>query len=201
MMANKITVLFQGDSITDCDRLGHTPYGNGYVSRIANAFPQLNIINKGISGNRVIDLKERWQQDTLDQHPDILCIMIGVNEVWHSLSYGKPYSDQQYESDLNLILDQAKAANPTLKLIMMAPFLFEVGVVQAEWVAPLARLRCLFTKTAAKKADVFIDLQSELNLALKDATMEDLAGDGVHPSPLGHDVIAKAVIKALTSLL
>lgn len=200
-MTNKITVLFQGDSITDCDRNVIPPYGNGYVSRIATAFPQLNVINKGISGNRVIDLKERWQSDTLDQHPDILCIMVGVNEVWHYLSYGKPYSDEQYETDLNLILDQAKAANPKLKLIMMAPFLFEVGVVQPEWVAPLARLRCLFTKIAAKKADVFIDLQTELNLALKDASMSDLAGDGVHPSQLGHDVIARAVTQALNTLL
>ena len=200
-MTNKITIVFQGDSITDCDRNAIPPYGNGYVSKIAKAFPDLTVINKGISGNRVIDLKERWQSDTLDQHPDILCILIGVNEVWHYLSYGKPYSDEQYYTDLNLILDQAKAANPKLKLIMMAPFLFEVGVVQPDWVAPLARLRCLFTKTAALKADVFIDLQTELNLALANASMSDLAGDGVHPSDLGHEVIANAVKKALNQLI
>ena len=200
-MNKKITVVFQGDSITDCDRNVIPPYGNGYVSKIAKAYPKLNIINKGISGNRVIDLKERWQSDTLDQHPDILCILIGVNEVWHYLSYGKPYSDQQYYNDLNLIIGEAKAANPDLKLIMMAPFLFQVGVVQENWLAPLDRLRCLFTKTAATKADVFIDLQTEFNLALASASMEELAGDGVHPSDLGHEVIAKAVTKALNNLL
>lgn len=200
-MTKKITVLFQGDSITDCDRNAIPPYGNGYVSKIAKAYPQLTIINKGISGNRVIDLKERWQKDTLDQHPDILCILIGVNEVWHYLSYGKPYSDDQYYTDLTMILDQAKAANPKLKLIMMAPFLFEVGVVRPDWVAPLARLRSLFTKIAATKADVFIDLQSELNLALAHASMTELAGDGVHPSDQGHEVITHAVSKALNQVL
>lgn len=200
-MTKQLTVVFQGDSITDCDRNQIPPYGNGYVSRIVQEFPELNVINRGISGNRVIDLKERWQRDTLDHNPDILCLMIGVNEVWHHLSYGKPYTDEQYYTDLNLILDQAKAKNPNLKVIMMAPFLFEIGVVKPDWVAPLARLRCLFTKTAAAKADVFIDLQTVLNLALKDATMEELAGDGVHPSPLGHSVIAKAVSDALKTLI
>lgn len=200
-MDQKITVLFQGDSITDCDRNAIPPYGNGYVSRIAQAYPHLNVINKGISGNRVIDLKERWQRDTLDQHPDILVILIGVNEVWHYLSYEKPYSDQQYYDDLNLILDQALAANPKLKILMLAPFLFEVGVVKENWLAPLARLRSLFTKTAAVKADMFVDLQTVLNLALADASMEELAGDGVHPSQLGHDVIAEAVSEALDQLL
>ena len=200
-MAKKLTVLFQGDSITDCDRNVIPPYGNGYVSRIAAAYPELNIINRGISGNRVIDLKERWQRDTLDLHPDILVILIGVNEVWHYLSYDKPYSDQQYDDDLNLILDQAKAANPDLKILMLAPFLFEVGVVKENWLAPLARLRSLFTKIAANKADGFVDLQTILNLALAEATMEELAGDGVHPSPLGHDVIAEVVADALDQLL
>jgi len=200
-MTKKLTVLFQGDSITDCDRNAIPPYGNGYASLIAKAYPQLNVINRGISGNRALDLKERWQRDALDLHPDILCILIGVNEVWHYLSYGKPYSDQQYVEDLNLIIDQAKAANPKLKLIMMAPFLFEIGVVQPDWVAPLARLRCLFTKTAALKADVFIDLQSQFNLALAHNSMEDLCGDGVHPSGIGHQVIADALSKALKPLL
>jgi len=200
-MAKKLTVLFQGDSITDCDRNAIPPYGNGYVSKIAEAYPELTVINKGISGNRVIDLKERWQRDTLDQHPDILVILIGVNEVWHYLSYDKPYSDTQYYEDLNLILDQTKAANPNLKILMLAPFLFEIGVVKENWLAPLARLRCLFTKTAANKADGFVDLQTVLNLALAEATMEELAGDGVHPSPLGHQIIAEAVSEALDQLL
>ncbi len=200
-MSDKLTVLFQGDSITDCNRNDFPPFGNGYVNQVAKVFPQLNIINHGISGNRVIDLKERWQSDTIEQNPDILCILVGVNEVWHYLKYGKPYTDQQYEQDLNLIIDQAKAANPQLKLIMMAPFLFEVGVVTADWLAPLARLRSLFTKTAAIKADVFIDLQSVLNLALSHASMEELCGDGVHPRDLGHTAIAEAFIKVLKQIL
>ena len=96
-MANKIelkpnqTVLFIGDSITDADRNSpaHKPFGSGYVHFVANfllgKYPtyNLNIINTGISGDTITDLKSRWQKDCLDHNPDILSILIGVNDVWY----------------------------------------------------------------------------------------------------------------------
>jgi lysophospholipase L1-like esterase len=200
-MANKTIVLFQGDSITDCNRFSLTPYGDGYVSKVVKALPQLEIINRGISGNRVIDLKERWKEDALDLHPDVLVIMIGVNEVWHYLSYGKEYSDSQYEKDYRLILDELKHINPKLKIVMMQPFLFEVGVVKADWVAPLDRLKVIVKRIAHEKADAYIPLQEILNQATKDYSKEELLPDGVHPSDLGHQLIANEVIKVLQKIL
>jgi len=199
-MTQKV-LLFQGDSITDCDRQRFAPLGNGYVSKVADAFRNVSVINKGISGNRVIDLKDRWENDTLALHPDILCILVGVNEVWHHLSYGKPYTDTQYEQDLKQIIALAKAQNPNLKLIMMEPFLFEVGVVTSEWIEPLDRLRKIFRSIAMTHADAFIPLQEIFNQALRKHKPEELLPDGVHPSDLGHQVIASALIDILPSLL
>lgn len=197
----KKVLLFQGDSITDCDRNRFAPYGNGYVSKVADAFPNVSVINKGISGNRVIDLKDRWENDTLANHPDILCILIGVNEVWHHLFYDKPYTDAQYEQDLKQIIALTKAQNPNLKLIMMEPFLFEVGVVTSEWIEPLDRLRKIFRSIAMAQADAFIPLQEIFNQALRKHKAEELLPDGVHPSDLGHQFIASALMDILPSLL
>ncbi len=199
-MEKKTVLLFQGDSITDCNRNLFAPLGNGYVSKVADAFSNLSVINKGISGNRVIDLKNRWVEDTLALHPDILCILIGVNEVWHYLSYDKPYTDAQYEQDLTLIIDQAKAQNPNLKLIMMEPFLLEVGVVTSDWIEPLERLRKIFRSIALVQADAFIPLQEIFDQASRKHKPEELLPDGVHPSDLGHQLIASSLIDILTSL-
>jgi lysophospholipase L1-like esterase len=200
-MANKTIVLFQGDSITDCNRFSLPPYGDGYVSKVVKALPQLEIINRGISGNRVIDLKERWKEDALDLHPDVLVIMIGVNEVWHYLSYGKEYSDSQYEKDYRLILDELKHINPKLKIVMMQPFLFEVGVVKADWVAPLDRLKLIVKRIAHEKADAYIPLQEILDEATKVHSKDALLPDGVHPSDLGHQLIANEVTKVLQKII
>lgn len=194
-------LLFQGDSITDCNRNLFVPLGDGYVSKVAEAFPTVSVINKGISGNRVIDLKNRWEKDTLALYPDILCILVGVNEVWHNLCYDKPYTDEQYEQDLKLIIAHAKAQNPNLKLIMMEPFLFEVGVVTSDWIEPLDRLRKIFRSIALVEANAFIPLQELFNQASRKLTLEELLPDGVHPSDLGHQLIASALIDILPSLL
>ena len=83
-------ILFQGDSITDANRDYRSfDLGQGYVHFIKESLPNTEIINKGISGNRTLELLERWQADTLDINPDILSILIGVNEVWHHFRFGK----------------------------------------------------------------------------------------------------------------
>ena len=200
-MTKKTVLLFQGDSITDCNRNLFMPLGDGYVSKVADAFPNVSVLNKGISGNRVIDLKNRWVDDTLALHPDILCILVGVNEVWHNLCYDKPYTDAQYEHDLKWIIAETKAQNPNLKLIMLEPFLLEVGVVTFDWIKPLERLRKIFRSVALVQADAFIPLQDIFNQASRKYKPKELLPDGVHPSDLGHQFIALALVDILPSLL
>ncbi|MCJ7730185.1 MAG: GDSL-type esterase/lipase family protein, partial [Sedimentisphaerales bacterium] len=111
------TVLFIGDSITDADRNRqcYKPFGFGYVHFVANTllakYPtyNLNIINRGINGNTITDLKNRWQRDCIDHKPDILSVLIGVNDVWRQfageaeLPYGVPIDE--YESTYRRLLD------------------------------------------------------------------------------------------------
>lgn len=192
-------LLFIGDSITDCnrDRLRVDGLGQGYVAKVAKALPDFNVVNRGISGNRVVDLKARWTEDALALHPDILVVLIGVNEVWHQLKFGSPYTEAQYEADYRDILKQARASNPNLKVVLMQPFIFEVGEVDSAWPLPLNRLKHIVERLAAELADAYIPLQDLLNDAAKHHGEATLLPDGVHPSDLGHAVIADAVLKTL----
>src|SRR5580698_60236 len=120
-------ILFQGDSITDGNR-GRTAdpnhiLGHGYVFIIAAkfgaAFPEakLEFFNRGVSGNTVLDLEKRWQKDTLDLKPDVLSVLIGVNDK------GKGVPFDQYERVYDRLLADAMAANPKLKLVLCEPFI------------------------------------------------------------------------------
>src|SRR3954447_2755189 len=115
------TILFQGDSITDGNRgrdnaLNHI-FGHGYVhliaSRLGADYPerQLAFINRGISGNRVVDLYARWQEDTLNLKPDVLSILVGVNDVYMQLANGSGVSAAKFERVYSLLLEEAKTAN------------------------------------------------------------------------------------------
>lgn len=195
-------ILFIGDSITDCnrDRLRVDGLGTGYVSNVAKALPDLTVRNRGISGNRVVDLKARWSEDSLDLHPDILVVLIGVNEVWHQLNFGSPYTEAQYEADYREILSASKKANPNLKIVILQPFIFGVGEVTDEWFLPLNRLKHIVERLAKEFADGYVELQDILDKAAKIHGEIALLPDGVHPSDLGHRIIADAVLETLKKL-
>jgi lysophospholipase L1-like esterase len=195
-------VLFIGDSITDCnrDRLQVDGLGTGYVSNIAKALPNVTVYNRGISGNRVVDLKARWSEDSLDLHPDTLVVLIGVNEVWHQLKFGSPYTEAQYEADYREILNRSKKANPNLKIVILQPFIFGVGEVTSDWFLPLNRLKHIVERLAKEFADGYVELQDILDKAAKTHGEVALLPDGVHPSDLGHQIIAEAVLETLKKL-
>lgn len=195
-------ILFQGDSITDCnrDRLRSDGLGTGYVANVAKALPNFTVINRGISGNRVIDLKARWNEDALALHPDIMVVLIGVNEVWHQLKFGSPYTEAQYEADYRRILTLSRQANPNLKIVLLQPFIFNVGEVESDWFLPLNRLKHIVERIAHDFADAYVPLQVVLDNAAKTHGEAALLPDGVHPSDLGHRFIADAVLTALHTL-
>jgi acyl-CoA thioesterase I len=195
-------LLFIGDSITDCnrDRLRVNGLGNGYVANVAKALLNFTVYNRGISGNRVIDLKARWTEDALALHPDILVVLIGVNEVWHQLKFGSPYTEAQYEADYREILTLARQANPNLKIVLMQPFIFNVGEVDADWFLPLNRLKHIVERITNDFANAYVPLQDVLDTAAKTHGEVALLPDGVHPSDLGHRIIADAVLSALQTL-
>lgn len=190
-------ILFQGDSITDAGRIriGNN-LGVGYVfiitAWIRRYYPHLKIeiINRGISGNTVIDLQSRWKEDCLDLQPDILTVLIGVNDCVNKIS------DQQYEQVYDELLTQVKQYT-TAKIILMEPFLLEVKPEHSQ-LSMLVKNKCAIVKKLADKfGAIFIPLNTIFNELLNLAPAEYWAHDGIHPSPQGHFIIAETWLKTV----
>ena len=183
-------ILFQGDSITDGNR-GRSAdpnhiLGHGYVFIIAAkhgaAFPEreLDFINRGISGNTVLDLEKRWQKDTLDHKPDLLSIMIGVND------RGKGVALDEYERVYDDILVQAREANPELKLVLCAPFVKPTGNIGDD----IRARQEIVARLAEKYGAALVRFQTIFDAAVKRAPADYWVWDGVHPTYRGHQLMA-----------
>ncbi len=130
-------ILFQGDSITDCDRRSTTPegLGAGYVAEAAKALDPatIEVINRGISGKRVEDLYARWKPDALHLRPDVISILIGVNDTWHEFLGGNGVEVDRYASIYRLLLEWTKDVLPDVRLVLCEPFVLPCGVVGEGW--------------------------------------------------------------------
>ncbi|MBN8461022.1 MAG: SGNH/GDSL hydrolase family protein [Verrucomicrobia bacterium] len=190
-------ILFQGDSITDAGRDKKTPdanhaaaLGNGYPALAAGAllgsYPdlELKIFNRGISGNKVPDLEARWQADTIDLKPDVLSILIGVNDLWHTLAFGKTYKGtiQDYETGYRGLLERTAKELPGVRIVICEPFTTRTD----DDFKPLAGYRAVARKLAEEMKLTFVPFQSAFDAALKAAPAGFWLGDGIHPTPPGH---------------
>ena len=203
------TILMQGDSITDAGRnrtMEATPsnnhaLGNGYANLTAAAllekYPEkdLQIYNRGISGHRVVDLYARWKVDTLNLQPDILSILIGVNDVWHERSYANGVEADRFEQIYDLLLDWTFKALPQVKVVLLEPFTMLCGEVDEAFAADTAVRAAITRKLAAKYNTEFLPTQQILDEACKRAEPAYWAKDGVHPTPAGHALITEALVK------
>ena len=201
-------ILFQGDSITDAGRSreevpANIGLGVGYPYLVsANLLyndAELNwqIFNRGISGNRVVDLYARWKIDALNIKPDILSILIGVNDTWHEKARQNGVEVPRYEMIFRMLLEWTKKELPETKLVLMEPFVFLSEAVDETWLDEIAARRAVVKKLAEEFGAIFIPLQDMFNEALKknDNTLYWLR-DGVHPTAAGHQLIADAWLKA-----
>lgn len=197
-------ILFQGDSITDAgrDRDAKEPnsagaLGNGYPLLIASAVlaarpaSSLQFFNRGISGNKVPDLQARWTADTTDLRPDVLSILIGVNDFWHKLDHGYNGTVQDYEQQYTALLDETRKALPHVRLIVLEPFVLRTGAVDARWFPEFDQRRAAAARVARHAKATFIGLQAIFERHARLAPPAYWAGDGVHPTPAGHAVIAE----------
>lgn len=200
-------LLFIGDSITDCDRAKPTgeglfgALGKGYVALVdamlQAVYPELGIrvVNKGMSGNTVLDLSVRWQEDVLNQKPDWLTIMIGINDVWRQ--YDTPYIKEwhvyadQYEATLRELIQQSKPL--VNKLVLMTPFYLESNEQDAMR-RTMDEYGAIVKRVAADNDAIFVDTQAAFNEVLKELYPATLAWDRVHPTQAGHVVLAKAFL-------
>jgi acyl-CoA thioesterase I len=197
--------IFIGDSITDCGRVACSEaIGSGYVRAIRDwlraSVPALapQILNKGISGNTISDLKRRWEADVIAHDPQLVSIKIGINDVWHALTgVGEGSSLERFRATYAEILGQLRTSCPQTTIVLCEPTAIwppapaqgndmlkpYVAIVQDSAVQFAARgvvpLHGIFEKARSARPDI------------------DWAPDGVHPSSSGHMLIARSWLASL----
>jgi lysophospholipase L1-like esterase len=200
-------LLFQGDSITDCGRNRkdedkaneQSQLGSGYAlfaaaNLLANqADKNLKIYNRGISGNKVFQLAERWEKDCIELKPDILSILIGVNDFWHTLTGGYAGTIVEYETDYRNLLIRSKNELTGVKIVVCEPFIIHGGsALDDTWEEKFAPYRTVSQSLAQELELRFVPFQSVFNEALKKAPAKYWGPDGVHPSMAGAQLMAQA---------
>jgi lysophospholipase L1-like esterase len=210
---NNDIILFQGDSITDAgrNREDKNPnstrgLGNGYpllaTSELlyGNAGKNIQIYNRGVSGNKVYQLAERWSEDCLDLKPTILSILVGVNDFWHTLKWNYNGTIETYRNDFKALLQKTKEQLPGVKLIIGEPFAVNgIKSVDNDWFPKFYDYQKAAKEVAAQFDAVFIPYQSIFDKAMKSAPGSYWTGDGVHPSLAGAQLMAHAWLKAVGS--
>ena len=204
-------ILFQGDSITDAgrDKNTKTPntspmMGSGYVIQAAgellfkHAEKSLTIYNKGISGNKVYQLAERWKVDCVDLKPNVLSVLIGVNDFWHTKTGGYKATVKTFEDDYRALLKGTLAALPNVKLIIGEPFAVTgIKAVDNSWFPAFDKYREAAKKLADEFNAVFIPYQKVFDEAQKRAPGVYWTHDGVHASLAGAHLMADAWLEAV----
>jgi lysophospholipase L1-like esterase len=204
-------VLFQGDSITDAgrDKKRDRPndpraLGRGYAMLVASHFlgtePQedLKFYNRGISGNKVPQLAERWGEDCLAIKPDVLSVLIGVNDLWHKLNGRYDGTIETYERDYRALLKRTRQDLPGIELVICEPFVLRCGAVNDDWFPAFDGYRAAARRVAEDFRAVFVPFQAMFDEAVKEAPPEYWAGDGVHPTMAGSYRMARCWVETVT---
>jgi len=202
-------IVFYGDSITDMDRNreknSSSPFafGSGYPflinSRLSEENPQKHIlINNGISGNRVVDLYARIKADVWNLQPDVLSILIGINDIWHEL-YGENGVDiKRFERVYRTIIEETKERLPNIKIMLLEPFVLKASATAEKYEGFLEVKE--YSKVVKKLADeynlTFVPLQYKFDELSEKYGVETYLYDGVHPSIAGSTLIANEWLKA-----
>ena len=202
------TVVFIGDSITDCGRRDvAAPLGNGYVKFIADLiairYPamKVNIVNKGISGNTVADLRERWHDDVLVLKPDWVSILIGINDVHRTLR-DEPTAvpPDRYERLYRECISLTKERT-TARLVLMEPFYISTDTETDSWrtkvLRALGEYRAIVRRLADEFGAIFVPLHDLFQEQLRYRPADMFCPEPVHPNSVGHLLIAHAWLKAM----
>ena len=209
-------ILFQGDSITDCGRGQNCKDGNlghGYATVVsgnlgAQSVGEYTFYNRGISGNRIVDVYARIKRDIINLKPDYMSILIGINDVWHEYGEQNGVATEKFERIYNMLIEEIKEALPNIKIMILEPFVLEGSATENTEEHP-ARFeyfvnganekRAAVKRVAEKNGLTFVPLFDVFNAADKE-NKGVWSGDGVHPSALGHGLIATEWLKAFNKI-
>ncbi|MFC7376868.1 SGNH/GDSL hydrolase family protein [Brachybacterium sp. GCM10030267] len=200
------TLLFIGDSITDCQRREDPEeLGYGYVRLIAEHFaahePTARVINRGIGGHKVADLVGRFGPDCLDLDPDVVTIYVGVNDAWHRFTRGEEITPEEFEEGYRFLLDQLSATRPAVPVLLVIPFVVDVDedktIIHTDLDVKVRIIRDL----AREFGHAVVDLEAVLQRAWSVGhTPLSIAEDGVHPTIAGHRLIADAWLETFAQV-
>jgi len=212
-------LLFIGDSITDSGReplgepapWGTAGLGRGYVSLVESWLlatrpeARIRVLNRGTSGHTVLDLAARWQSDVLDLHPDFLCVMIGINDVWRQfdspLRTDIHVQPDLYEQTLDALVVRTLAALPAgpAGVLLATPFFIEANRADPMR-ARMDDYGAIVRRVAGRHGARFLDTQAAFDAVLAHVHPMTLAWDRIHPQPAGHMILARAFLSALGAL-
>jgi lysophospholipase L1-like esterase len=205
---NNVTFLFQGDSITDGNSTRNNDWnhvmGHGYAYLIASRlwydFPKkgFHFFNRGISGNKVPDLAARWQTDTIELKPDVLSILVGINDISTMIRGDQNFTAEKFEQDYRSLLQQTKQQLPAIQLVLCEPFILPVGKVKDNleaYTIEIEKRRKIVQQLSVEFNAILVEFQKAFNSALSKAPAEYWIWDGVHPMPAGHELMAREWIR------
>ena len=181
--------------------LGH---GYAYIvaARLGARYPELGLrfVNRGVSGHRVVDLYARWQEDAIALSPDVLSVMVGINDVGAGISGRGGVPTERFEKVYRMMLAETREALPGALLVLCDPFVLPVGKTREQWPvwgAEVDRRIACVARIAEETAAVRVRCQEVVDRALERAPAEYWLWDGVHPMAAGHELLAQAWINAV----
>ena len=204
---NDYVILFQGDSITDGNRYKDESSRWDLNHQIGHAYPYViaallgakypekryRFINRGVSGDTIAKVYGRWRPDTLVYKPDLISLLVGVNDVWQTVENGGGSREKRFEKILRLLLDEALEEKPSTRFVLIEPFILPGEDKRAEWAEKLDLMRALQSATRRAAEDygaVFVPTQKMFNSLAEKREPAYWVWDGVHPTEAGHGALA-----------
>ncbi len=204
------TILFQGDSITDANRSRdwESHSGSGYMTLVSAHLGYeepgaYTCINRGVSGNRIVDILARLKCDILNLTPDYMSILIGVNDVWHEFGAKNGVPADKFEMYYDLLVDEVTEALPNIKMMILEPFALKGPATAEHWeeFRHETELRAEASRRVAEGHHLpFVPLQTLFDKAAEQLTPTYWLIDGVHPTAAGHELIKREWLKAFETI-
>ena len=206
------TILFQGDSITDCSR--GAGLGDGYPLLVTSALGcdcpnEYNFINRGVSGNRIVDVYARIKCDIINLKPDYMSVLIGVNDVWHEIGSKNGVDAEKYEKIYDMLIEEVLQAVPDIKIMILEPFCLKASATENteempnrwELFSSEVKKRAIKAKKIAETHNLlFVPLQEVFDKATEKSEAKHWSFDGVHPTAMGHELIKREWLKAFEKI-